>query len=264
MTAPSATAIDPSDLAEIVWMLAPLRREPRADAPLDTEALRGETVALGPEEEGWVRARLTKDSYEGWLPAEALGPLAAAPSHRVTVARTLAFPGPDIKRPPIAALTMGARVRIVGIEGRFAVTDAREFLVADHLAPIERVEADFIAVAERLLGTPYLWGGKSALGIDCSGLLQLSLGACGIAAPRDSGQQETALGEALPLDAAPEALARGDLLFWSRHVAIARGDGTILHANAHHMLVAIEPAAVAIARIAASGQTLRALKRLTW
>lgn len=251
------------DVREVAWMLAPLRREPRGDASLDTEALRGETVELlGEGEEGWVRVRLAADGYEGFLPADALMPPGTASTHVVTAARTLAYPAGDFKKPPIAALTMGARVRVLFSEGRYAISDRGEYLIAAHLAADGQVESDRVAVAERFLGTPYLWGGKSAMGIDCSGLVQLSCLMCGIAAPRDSGPQERALGDKLPLSTAPDQLQRGDLLFWPGHVAIARGDGTMIHANAHHMMVAVEDVAQALARIEKAGDKLRTVRRL--
>jgi cell wall-associated NlpC family hydrolase len=248
---------------EVAWMLAPLRRAPRGDAALDTEAIRGEAVVvLGEAEEGWVPARLAADGYEGYLPEDALTGEGTPATHVVTAARTLAYPAPDFKRPPVAALTMGARVRVLYVDGRYAVTDRQEYLIARHIAPADHIETDRVALAERFLGTPYLWGGKSAMGIDCSGLVQLACGMAGIAAPRDSGPQEKALGEALPPETAPDALRRGDLLFWPGHVAIARGDGTMIHANAHHMMVAVEPIAEALTRIEAAGDRLRTVRRL--
>src|SRR5262249_46984896 len=133
---------------------------------------------------------------------------------------------------------------------------------APHLAPVATMETDFVAVAERFLGTPYLWGGKSSLGIDCSGLLQLALTACGISCPRDSDMQERALGNALALPHAREELRRGDLVFWKGHVAIVRDDATFVHANAHHMAVAFEGIAPAIARIRAIAGEVTGVRRL--
>jgi cell wall-associated NlpC family hydrolase len=250
-------------LHEIVWMMAPLRREPNPEAPLETEALRGESVAIGRGEvDGWVHARLLADGYEGYLPTAALAPLGPAATHCVAVPRTLAYPTANFTHPPIAALTMGARIRIARRDGRYAVTSEGEFLIESHLEPIGSRAPDPVSVAEMFLRAPYLWGGKSVLGIDCSGLVQLALAQCGTNAPRDSHQQEAALGSAVPLDVAPYGLRRGDLLFWPGHVAVARGDGTMIHATAHTMMVVIEEVEAALARIAAGGDQLRSIRRL--
>jgi cell wall-associated NlpC family hydrolase len=131
-----------------------------------------------------------------------------------------------------------------------------------HLAPIDGMEADFVTVAERFLGTPYLWGGKTSLGVDCSGLLQLALAACGIPCPRDTDMQQAALGSALSLSDDGDKLRRGDLLFWKGHVAIVRDGATLLHANAHHMDVAIENIGASVARIGAAGNELTSVRRL--
>src|SRR5690606_1215396 len=132
------------------------------------------------------------------------------------------------------------------------------YLPAQHLAPIGSVEADFVAVAERFLNVPYLWGGKTSLGIDCSGLVQVARTACGIRFPRDSGMQEAALGEPVALS----EMRRGDLVFWKGHVAIARDRDTLLHANAFHMMVTSEPAAAAIARIVVSDGPVTSIRRI--
>ncbi len=243
----------------IVASLTDLRRAPGPDAALDTQAIEGETVEVLDEAGAYLRVRLA-DGYEGFVPAADVGAASPAPTHRVAVARSLAFPVADFKRPPIGHVLMGAAIAIARIEGRYAVDAAGRHLIAAHLQPVGTVETDPVAVAERFIGTPYLWGGKSALGLDCSGLVQIAYAACGIALPRDSGPQERCgVGVALPPDS---ALRRGDLVFWKGHVAIARGDGTILHANAHHMMVAIEDARAAVARIAAAGDPVTAIRRI--
>jgi cell wall-associated NlpC family hydrolase len=156
-------------------------------------------------------------------------------------------------------LPFGARVSITGAAERFAVTQSGGHIPARHLAPVAAIEDDFVTVAERFLGTPYLWGGKTSLGLDCSGLAQVALTACGIACPRDSDMQEQALGA--PLDANAN-LQRGDLLFWKGHMGIVRDPTTLVHANAYHMAVALEPIADAIPRIRASDGPPTAVKRL--
>jgi len=239
---------------------APLRREPRPDASLETEALRGERVTVyETSEEGWSWGQLAADGYVGWLPANALAAPGPAATHRVAVLRTLAFPGRSIKLPPVAAFSLGCQVAVMREEPPFAVTPAG-YVPARHLAPLDTAEPDFVAVAERFLGVPYLWGGKTGLGLDCSGLVQNALTAAGIACPRDSDMQECALGEAITAD--PTGLRRGDLVFWKGHVAIARDGATLLHANAFHMAVAAEPTAEAVARIAAGGSPITAIKRI--
>jgi cell wall-associated NlpC family hydrolase len=246
---------------EVIEAQAPLRREPRPDAPLDTEALKGERVTIyDTNGEGWAWGQLAADGYVGWLPDNALAPAGAAPTHKVTALRTLVFPGPSIKQPPLEALPLGARLAIARIEDRMAVTSSGAYVPATHLAPLDRNETDFVAVAERFLGAPYLWGGKTALGLDCSGLVQVALTACRIACPRDSDMQEAALGTAVPADFS--AVRRGDLIFWKGHVAIVRDRNLLLHANAYHMAVASEPIAEAIARIRGAGSEITGVRRI--
>lgn len=246
--------------------IAPLRAAPRPDAMLQTQALMGERVTIYDRTaEGWARGQLESDGYVGWIPEGALGMAKATPNrtstHKVSALRTFGFPGPSIKLPPAATLPLGALVSVTRSEDTFAVTDTNLFIPAQHLAPRGQMEHDFVAVAERFVGTPYLWGGKSSLGIDCSGLVQVALTASGIGAPRDSDMQEASLGAALPApDTGP--LKRGDLVFWKGHVAIVRDATTLVHANAHHMATAIEPIRDAIARIAASGSEVTSIRRL--
>jgi cell wall-associated NlpC family hydrolase len=248
---------------EVVAPQAPVRRDPSPDAPLDTEALQGERVTLyEATDEGWAWGQLAGDGYVGWLPAAALAAPGPIPTHKVAVLRTLVFPGPSIKLPPAAALPLGARLAIVRHEGRLAVTAGGGYVPMSHLAPVDAAEPDFVAVAERFLGVPYLWGGKTSLGVDCSGLVQVALTACRIACPRDSDMQEQALGAPVSTDAGFTNLRRGDLIFWKGHVAIVRDAETLLHANAFHMAVAIEPLAAAIARIRAIESEVTRVKRM--
>jgi cell wall-associated NlpC family hydrolase len=245
---------------EVFEAIAPMRREPNHNAPLETDVLKGDRVTVYDRDgEGWAWGQLSSDGYVGWVPESALLHPRSQPNYKVTALRTFAFVGPSIKLPPAEALPMGARIEVVKTDGMFAITDRGLYLPANHLAPLGEAEDDFVAVAERFVGTPYLWGGKSSLGIDCSGLVQVSLTAAGIGAPRDSDMQEGALGTAVPKSG---KLQRGDLVFWKGHVAIMRDKDTIVHANAYHMATTIEPLAEAIARIQAAGNDVSSVKRL--
>jgi cell wall-associated NlpC family hydrolase len=247
---------------EISDALAPLRRGPSSDAELSTQALKGERAMIYDRNgEGWAWGQLNSDGYVGWLPDRALIRPAGAPTHKVTALRTFAFPGPSIKLPPVETLVMGSLLTVLREEGSFSVTREGWHLPRQHLDLIDRHVGDFVAVAEAFVGTPYLWGGKSSLGIDCSGLVQVSLTAAGTGCPRDSDMQQEGLGKALD---PPETkkLKRGDLIFWKGHVAIVRDAETVVHANAYHMATAIERTLDAIARIEASGSKVIAIKRL--
>jgi Bacterial dipeptidyl-peptidase Sh3 domain/NlpC/P60 family len=234
---------------QIAAPIADVRSAPAPDASLDTQALCGERVTVYEEHEGWAWAQLQRDSYVGYLPSHMLAPRRREPTHRVSALRTFVYPAPNMKVPPLEALPLGAEIGVEG-EGDYVRVVDHGFVYAPHLQPLSHYEADFVAVAERFIGVPYLWGGKTALGLDCSGLVQIALAAAGIKAPRDTDVQARQIGAELPLDE-PLHLQRGDLVFWKGHVGIMCDAHTLLHANAHHMLVACEPFAEARARILA-------------
>lgn len=253
--------------ARVVAATTGLYRHPAPDAPLDSEALRGDPVNVLEEgEEGWNWVQLGHDDYVGWMSANDLGPDRGEPTHRVCVPRTLLFSGPDIKSPLIESLPLGAAVTLAGEasdhNARYGLVEPAGAIVMQHLMPMCERAADFVAVAESLMGTPYLWGGNSAFGIDCSGLVQTALRMVGMRPPRDSDMQEAELGVALDIEAALPAMERGDLVFWKGHVGIMQDGDRLLHGNAHNMAVASEPLADAVERLETAGYPVTAVKRL--
>lgn len=244
-----------------------MRPEPRLERSIDTEALFGELVTVYEQTpEGWAWGQLETDGYVGWFSSSSIAP-ADRPTHRVRALRTFRYPGPDLKLPALGALSLGAQVTVTGeAETRglnYALLKDGSAVVAKHLVPLDHKDADWVAAAEDFLGTPYLWGGRSSLGLDCSALVQLAAQCGGVALPRDSDMQEAEAGSEIPFDDL-SALLRGDLLFWKGHVGIVAGPNQLLHANGYTMTVADEPLDQAVARIAATewGAVTRA-RRLT-
>ena len=239
----------------VVAPSTPLKRTPAPEAPQDSELIRGEEVLVFDETaEGWAWVQSRFDGYVGHVAADALGPPAPVPTHRVTALRTFVYPGPDMKLPALAALSLGSGVAVAGeteTRGtRFGLLAGGEgAIVARHLAPVEAPpEPDFVAVAERFAEVPYLWGGRTSLGLDCSGLVQVAMMAAGRTVPRDTDMQQDAIG--VPVAGGLAAsLQRGDLVFWPGHVAILLDPARIVHASGGHMTVVVEPLAAAVARI---------------
>jgi cell wall-associated NlpC family hydrolase len=223
----------------VIEPVAPLRRTPAHDAMLETEALYGEDVLVFEENEGWAWAQLLRDSYVGFMPVSALG-AETTPTHKIAILRSFVYPKPSIKAPPLMALPFGARVRIVAQEGEFGALAEGGFIYTQHLAPADQFETDFVAVAERFLEAPYLWGGRTALGLDCSALIQTGLTAAGRAAPRDSDMLEAQVGAPIAFDQTLAGVARGDLVFWKGHIGVMRDEATLLHASGWQMRVVTE------------------------
>lgn len=242
-------------LMRVVATHTGLRREPRSDASLDTELLAGEAfITYETDENGFAWGQGVADGYVGYVAREDLDPQAPEPTHRLTALRSPVYPGPSLKLATQSFLSLNARLHVLAVEGDYVRADFGSHGVAyvhkAHVAPLAVLEDDPVAVAERFLHTPYLWGGRTSIGLDCSGLVQLSLAAAGIYAPRDTDMQETEMGEPLPIDDERAHLMRGDLVFWKGHVGIMCDAETLLHANGHHMAVAREPLAQARERIA--------------
>lgn len=240
-----------------------LRHAPNFESTIDSQALYGEQATLYEDHEGWGWVQLARDGYVGYLSMNALGEPGRRPTHWVTALQSFIYPCADIKKPRLKALPLGALVSVGAEKNGFAQISEAGFVFAEHLAPIEHSADDFVEVAEQFLHAPYLWGGKSSLGIDCSGLVQVSLQAAGFKCPRDADLQEEALGAALALDEDLRGLARGDLVFWRGHVGIMRDDAELLHANARQMRVASEPLREARDRILAkTGANITSIKRV--
>lgn len=248
--------------AQVVRPAVPLRRRPVATDGLDTEALYGERLRVFDEQEGWAWVQLDRDGYVGYVPANALSETIVAPTHRVKAIGTFLYPEADMKCAPILHLSLNAELTIVEEGDRFSRTHIGAWVFNRHIARLDKAARDFVDVAERFIDTPYLWGGKTRIGLDCSGLVQVSLQAGGIAAPRDSDMQFAELGTPVAITGDFEGLERGDLVFWKGHVGIMTDGIMLLHANAHHMATVAETLPEAADRIARTGTPLLAVKRL--
>jgi cell wall-associated NlpC family hydrolase len=243
----AARYADPT-LRQVAAPAAGIRKAPDGQAEQLDQLLFGERFEVLSEADGWAFGQARRDGYVGYVRTWALGEVGELPTHRVSALRTYGFSGADIKSTPLGLYSLNALITVIERQGRFARDAAGGWFVAEHLAPIGVAEPDFVAVAETFLGAPYQWGGRESLGLDCSGLTQQALYAAGRACPRDTDQQAAAFA---PIEMAERR--RGDLVFWKGHVAILTDAETILHANAHHMRVAVEPLAEALARIEAAG-----------
>lgn len=239
--------------AVVTAPVADIRSAPRMDAGLDTQFLLGDAVTVFDEHEGWAWVQGGRDGYVGYMGAADLAIPAAPATHLVAAPRTFLYREPDMKRPATCVLSMGSQLAVVGeaeTRGtRYALLESGEAVIAGHLRPAGAHASDYVAVAETLLHAPYLWGGASAFGIDCSGLVQLSMRMAGRHVLRDTDMQAGSIGTPVAAGAASGSLERGDLVFWKGHVGIMADPETLLHANGHTMTVAREPLREAIARI---------------
>ncbi|MDE2445023.1 MAG: C40 family peptidase [Alphaproteobacteria bacterium] len=242
------------------WPVASVHRMADAGSMQLTQALMGETAVLFEDHNGWAWVQLTRDSYVGYVCSEALGDKVESTTHHVHVVSTLIYPKPDLKTQPVVFLPMNAAVAVVDEEGAYSRLATGGYVFSKHLTS-KKPKQDFVNVAEKFLHVPYLWGGKTHHGLDCSGLLQTALHAVGTACPRDTDMQEASLGTALQINDL-DGLTRGDLVFWQGHVGIMHDESNLLHANGFHMQTVIEPLKLAATRIADSHKPITALKRL--
>lgn len=247
---------------QVIKPQVPIRRMPNATLGLETEALFGELVTVYDDTNGWAWVQLERDRYVGYVPSDTIAPETRPPTHRVKALGTFVYPVPDIKASPLMHISINSPLRITATDERFSRLDQGGFVISRHITEANRFERDPVEIAERLIGTPYLWGGRSRVGIDCSGLVQTSLEAAGIPCPRDSDMQAAEMGTEIPVPENLEGLVRGDLIFWKGHVGIMADGLMLVHANAHHMAVVVETLPEAADRIAKTGSKITSIRRL--
>ncbi len=239
--------------ARVERFFADVKSAPRDDAGMDTQFLYGETVNVFENRDGWAWIQSARDNYVGYVASDAIGAPGAAPTHTVRAPRTFLYPGPDMKLARSGYRSIGSLLNVTGFEEtrgmRFATLESGDAIFAGHIGPVGDDTEDYVDVAEQLLHTPYLWGGTSGFGLDCSGLIYLSFRLAGQTILRDTYMQAETVGTVIGGGADQPTLRRGDLVFWKGHVAIMRDADTALHANANTMMVSSEPIETAIGRI---------------
>jgi cell wall-associated NlpC family hydrolase len=239
------------EVANIKSHFADILDEPHQKAGLQTQILYGHEVTVFERKNGWAWIQRHGDGYVGYIREDVLQSGSAEATHMVLAPRTFLYPDTDLKQPRVGYRSMGSKLTVVGSATNrgtdYCLLDTGEAIIANHLIALGDRKDDYVSVAETLLHTPYLWGGDTGFGIDCSGLVFLAQMLCGKTVLRDSDMQAATLGEEIPFD--EKALKRGDLIFWKGHVGIMRDEETLLHANGHTMNVALEPLHEAVARI---------------
>lgn len=246
--------------ARVVAGKAELHKGANRDTPVDSELIYGDVVTVYDEAGNWAWVQNRRDNYVGYLPKGCLALQLVEPTHKVTALATFAYARPDIKTPLPYKLYLNSQVAVIDENDRFCRLADGRFVASRHLDRLDSCADDFVSVAERHAGVPYLWGGRTMDGIDCSGLVQASMEAAGLVCPRDSDMQPSV--EGIDIDiAGMETPRRGDLVFWKGHVGIMLSDSMLIHANAHHMEVCSEPFHVALYRIGEAGLDLARIRR---
>ena len=252
-----ASAFAKGELASISVALTTVYKKPDAHAMQLTQALLGESCSVFERKAGFAWVQLKHDGYVGYVKEQALHSSQTPTTHRITNVSTWLFDKPDLKSQPATELYLNTQVVVTSTTGNYATLQTGGSIFAGHLAKADQFEKDFVVVAERFLNTPYYWGGKTRAGIDCSGLVQTSLHACGSESLRDSDMQEKSLGMFV---GDHTKLRRGDLVFWSGHVGIMQSPTQVIHANGHFMKVISEPLVDVIAR---SDKPISNIRRLS-
>ena len=247
--------------ARLTAAIASLHKAPDHDMPVLTQLVYGDDVTVYEEQGNWAWVQNNRDHYVGYLPRGCLSRKMVQPTHKVIALATFAYGMADIKTPLPYRLYMNSRLHVVGEQGNFWQLADGRFVCKGHVGTFDDVADDFVAVAELYAEVPYLWGGRTCDGIDCSGLVQVAFEAAGLACPRDADMQMAIDGHDLDAGGMDE-MRRGDLVFWKGHVAIMLDETTMLHANAHHMKVVVENFHIAAARIASGeGGDILAIRR---
>jgi cell wall-associated NlpC family hydrolase len=251
----------PGTRGQVIHSATQLRDRPDLKAGWTTEALFGEIVTIYERKDGWAWVQLERDDYVGYVHEGALSDQVREPTHMVRAIGTFLYPEPDIKSPPWMHLSITASLAIAEEGPTFCRLADGRHVPTRHIIDRTRFAADFVAIAERFVGIPYAWGGKTRLGVDCSGLVQVAMQAAGQVCPRDSDMQQAEIGDAVTINEHLDDLQRGDLVFWKGHVGIMTDAFLLLHANAHHMAVVLEPLKTAVDRIGRAGSPITAIRR---
>ncbi len=243
---------------QVVVPRAPLTDRPDATASYASELRFGEVFTVYEAREGWVWGQNQTDRYVGYVPAACLASSITPATHRIGVPVAFLYPQPTIKTRAVGQLTLNCAVTVTQMTADFAQLNSGEYIYARCLLAPDAVRPDFAATAANLVGVPYLWGGRTPLGLDCSALVQLSLNMAGIFCPRDSDLQRAEMGRMVSPDGKGLLYQRGDLVFFPGHVGLMLDEQHLVHANAHHMQVTTEPLRDVLVR----GQKIIAVRRL--
>ncbi len=216
---------------------------------LERQFLFGEAFCVTAEQNGWAEGYRPSDQYAGFLRVDDLAGW-ADPSNRISDMGGHVYAVPNFKTVPMMHLPFQAEITVVGEEGHYVELAGGGFVHQQQVESLVAIEPDYVKTAERYLGVPYLWGGNTQYGLDCSGLVSAALKRAKIDCAADSGAQEKTVGERLTHS---EPLQRGDFVFWEGHVGLIHGPDMLLHANGYHMKTVLEPFEQACTRILAAG-----------